>query len=168
MVLPIKKFPQDQVLRQPTQPVSFPLSKDILKLTRDMLDTVKAKDGIGLAAPQVGRSVKLVVINLEKNGIPAFPLYNARIKSRSLKKVEVEEGCLSIPGVYGMVKRPQKVRIVAQTMDGKDVSFTDDGWISRVAQHEIDHTNGVLIVDLIKKYSQGEDQVKEWKKKKLL
>ncbi len=168
MILPIKKFPDDKVLRRSTEPVSFPLSKDMLKLTRDMIDTVRQADGIGLAAPQVGRSVKLIVINLEKNGLPLFPLYNARVVSRGLKKIELEEGCLSLPGIYGQVKRPKKVKIEGQNMQGEKVVFTDDGWVSRVAQHEIDHTNGVLIIDLIKKYSQGEELVKEWKKKKLM
>lgn len=167
MVLPIKQFP-DEVLRKPGEPVSFPLSKDMKKLTADMIDTVRATDGIGLAAPQVGKSVKLIIINLEKNGVPTFPLYNARIASKSGGKIALEEGCLSIPGVYGMVRRPKKVKIVAQNARGEEIEIVDDGWVSRVAQHEIDHTNGILIIDLIKKYTQGEEIVKEWKKKKLI
>jgi len=168
MVLPIKTFPKDKVLREPTRRVEFPLSKDIVKLTQDMVETVRKADGVGLAAPQVGKPLKLIVINMEKNGMSPFPLYNAKIVSKSLKKIEVEEGCLSVPGVYGMVKRPRKVKIEAQNMEGKKITFTDDGWVSRIAQHEIDHTNGVLIIDSIKKYTQGEEQVKEWKKQKLL
>jgi len=167
MLLQIKTFP-DLILRQPTETVSFPLSKDILKLTQDMIDTVRKADGIGLAAPQVGRAVKLIVINLEKNDLPPFPLYNPRIVSKGIKKTEIEEGCLSLPGVYGVVKRPKKVTIMAQNTEGKKVSFTDDGWVSRVAQHEIDHINGVLIIDLIKKYTQGEETVQGWKDQKLL
>jgi peptide deformylase len=58
--------------------------------------------------------------------------------------------------------------VEAYTADGKKIKFIDDGWIARVAQHEIDHTNGILIIDLIKKYTQGEDKVKEWKEKKLI
>ncbi|HVY67929.1 MAG TPA: peptide deformylase [Patescibacteria group bacterium] len=167
MVLPILTFPNDY-LRKPTKPVEFPLSKEIKKLTRDMIETVKAADGIGLAAPQVGRSAKLIVINLEKSGVPVFALYNPKIVSSGTKKVEIEEGCLSIPGVFGMVKRPRKVTIQAQNAAGDTVQLDDDGWISRVGQHEIDHINGRLIIDIIKKYSQGEDQVKQWKKEKLL
>ncbi len=158
MILPILTYP-NEVLRKPTEPVSFPLSKDIIKLTQDMIDTVRKAEGIGLAAPQVGRSVKVIIINLEKNGVPIFPLYNARVMSKGFKKVEVEEGCLSIPGVYGMVKRPKKVKIQAQNMEGKKITFTDDGWISRVCQHEIDHIDGILIINLIKKYTQGEEKV---------
>ena len=156
MILPILKYPHP-ILRAKTEPVTFPLSKEITKLTKNMLETVRHADGIGLAAPQVGKSVKLIIINLEKSGLPAFPLYNAKIVSKGFKKTEIEEGCLSIPGVYGMVKRPKKVIIEAQTAEGKKIKITDEAWISRIAQHEIDHTNGVLIIDLIKKYTKGKE-----------
>lgn len=166
MILPIKKFPE-KVLRLPTEEITFPLSPEIKKLTQDMIDTVRAADGIGLAAPQVGKSVKLVIINLEKNGLELFPLYNPKIIKRSFKKVEIEEGCLSLPGVFGMVKRPKKISVEAMTASGQKVTFEDDGWVARVVQHEIDHINGILIIDLARKYTQGEDIVKAWKKQKL-
>ena len=133
-----------------------------------MIDTVRKADGIGLAAPQVGKSVKVVIINLEKSGVPLVALYNPKVVTKSFAKTEIEEGCLSIPGVFGMVKRPKKVTIEAQTAEGKTVQFTDDGWIARVAQHEIDHINGRLIIDVIKKYTQGAEIVEEWRAKKLL
>jgi|SRR5581483_10103676 len=167
MVLQILTYP-NPALRAPTEPVVFPLSKEIQKLTKDMMDTVRQADGIGLAAPQVGKSVKVIIVNLEKNGVPIMVLYNPKIVSKGFKKVEIEEGCLSIPGVFGNVKRPKKVTIQAQNAEGKTVKFSDEGWISRVAQHEIDHINGRLIIDLIKKYTQGGEIVKDWKKKKLL
>jgi peptide deformylase len=167
MILKILTYPND-ILRNPTEPVTFPLSPAVKKLTKDMMDTVQAADGIGLAAPQVGKSLKLIIINLEKSGVPLMALYNAKVVSKGIKKVEIEEGCLSIPKVFGMVRRPKKVTIEAQTAEGKTIRFSDDGWVSRVAQHEIDHTNGKLIIDIIKKYTQGEDMVKQWKKEKLL
>lgn len=167
MILPILTYP-NKILREPTKPVEFPLNKEIKKLTRDMIDTVRKADGIGLAAPQAGKSAKVIIINLEKSGIPLFALYNARITSKSWKKTEIEEGCLSIPGVFGMVKRPKKVTIEAQNAGGEKVKMTNDGWISRIAQHEIDHTDGILIIDLIKKYTKGEEQIKLWKKSKIL
>jgi len=163
MILPILAYP-NEVLRAPTESVVFPLSKEIKKLTEDMVETVRKADGIGLAAPQVGKSVKLIIINLEKSGVPTIALYNPKIVSKGFKKIEIEEGCLSIPGVFGMVKRPKKVKVQAQNAEGKVIEFEDDGWVSRVAQHEIDHTNGKLIIDLIKKYTQGEEIVKGWKK----
>lgn len=133
-----------------------------------MTDTVRKADGIGLAAPQVGKSVKLIIVNLEKSGVPLAVFYNPKIVSKSFAKIEIEEGCLSIPGVFGMVKRPKKITVEAQTAEGKTVQFTDDGWIARIAQHEIDHINGRLIIDLIKKYTQGGEIVKQWRAKKLL
>ena len=162
MVLPILTYP-NEILRNPAKPVSFPLTKEIKKLTKDMTDTVRKADGIGLAAPQVGKSVKVIIINLEKNGVPLIALYNAKIAGKSFKKIEIEEGCLSIPNVFGMVKRPVRVTVEAQNAEGKAVRFTDDKWVSRVAQHEIDHTEGRLIIDLIKKYTQGEEIVKKLK-----
>ncbi|MBI5530367.1 MAG: peptide deformylase [Candidatus Doudnabacteria bacterium] len=166
MVLPILTYP-NEILRKPTKPVTFPLSKEIQKLSKDMIDTVRNADGIGLAAPQVGKSVKVIVINLEKNGVPLMALYNPKVVSRGFKKVDIEEGCLSIPKVFGLVKRPKKVVIEAQNAEGEKVRFSDDGWIARVAQHEIDHIDGILIIDLIKKYTQGEEIVSEWKKHKI-
>jgi len=163
MVLPILTYP-NKILRAPTKEVVFPLSKEMIKLTQDMIDTVQKADGIGLAAPQVGKSVKLIIVNLEKNGVPIMALYNPKIVKKSFAKTEIEEGCLSIPKVFGMVKRPKKVTIEAQTAEGKTVKFSDDGWIARVSQHEIDHINGKLIIDVIKKYPQGNDMVKGWKK----
>jgi peptide deformylase len=167
MILPILKFP-NKILRTSAKEIIFPLSKEIIKLARDMADTVRAADGIGLAAPQVGKSVRLAVINLEKHGIDLFPLFNPKILKRSFKKEEVEEGCLSLPGIFGFVKRPKKVKIETQNIDGKKIVFEDDGWISRVIQHELDHVDGKLIIDHIKKFTQGKDIVKQWKKEKLL
>jgi peptide deformylase len=167
MILPIVTYP-NKVLRAPTKEVSFPLSKEMTMLTQDMIDTVKNADGIGLAAPQVGKSVKLIIINLEKNGVPIMALYNPKIIKKTFTKVPLEEGCLSIPKVFGIVKRPKKVTVEAQTAEGKTVTFEDDGWIARVAQHEIDHINGKLIIDMIRKYTQGAEIVKQWKKDKLL
>ena len=167
MILPILKFP-NKILRTPGEPVTFPLSKEMIKLTQDMIDTVHKADGIGLAAPQVGKSVRLIIINLEKSGVPTMALYNPRVVKKGFKKIEVEEGCLSIPGVFGNVKRPKKVEIEAQTSEGQKIKFSDDGWVSRVAQHEIDHIDGKLIIDYIKKYTQGAEIVKAWKKDKLL
>ncbi len=167
MVLKILTYP-NEILRKPTESVSFPLSKEMKKLTQDMIDTVRKADGIGLAAPQVGKSVKLIIINLEKMGLKLFPVYNAKILKKGVRKVEIEEGCLSIPEVFGMVRRPKKVIIQGQNSDGEIIELTDEAWVSRVAQHEIDHINGKLIIDLIKKYTKGEEIVKAWRKAKLL
>jgi peptide deformylase len=163
MILPILTYP-DKILRKPTEPMVFPLSREAKKLIQDMIDTVRGNRGIGLAAPQIGKSFKLVVVNLEKSGMPLFVLSNPKVVSKGFQKIAIEEGCLSIPGVFGMVRRPKRVKVEAQNLSGEKITFTDDGWVSRVTQHEIDHINGKLIIDHIKKYTQGEELVKQWKK----
>ncbi len=167
MILNIAKFP-NKILQSTTQTVEFPLSDEVIQLTKDMTDTVKDADGIGLAAPQVDKMYKLIVVNLEKSGGALFPLYNPKIIFGSKEQWELEEGCLSIPGVFGVLKRPKKVTIQAQNRKGGIIKIIDDGWISRIVQHEVDHTNGILILNHIEKYTQGEDLVKKWKKKRLL
>jgi peptide deformylase len=162
MILPIAIYP-DKILRTPGKKVSFPLSRQQRKLIKDMLDTVRSENGIGLAAPQVNQSWKITIINLEHQNIPAFALINPEVISFSKKKTDLEEGCLSIPGVFGLVSRPEKVIIKGQNINGDTIEFGAEALLSKVLQHEIDHTNGILIVDRIKKYTKGEDLVKKIK-----
>ena len=160
MILEIIKYPA-KILRTKTRKVKFPLSPADRKLIRDMLDTVRSADGIGLAAPQVGQSLAVIVVNLENMGVPAFALLNPEIQSGSKKKADMEEGCLSLPGIYGMVSRPEKIEFTGQDLNGGKISASADGLLARVIQHETDHINGVLIIDKIKKYTQGKELVKE-------
>jgi peptide deformylase len=131
MVLPITKLPV-QILRTETATVPFPLTKDIKRLLNDMLATVKKADGIGLAAPQVGSNLNLALIYLEHMGIPPFAIFNPKITHRSKNEVEIEEGCLSMPGVFGMVSRPKKITVEFQDFEGQTHTITDDGWLARV------------------------------------
>ncbi len=160
MILPILTYP-NKILRIEGKDISFPLSVDVSKLIKNMVDTVKSANGIGLAAPQIGRSLNLIVVNLEHLGVPIFALINPKITKVSKKKTEMEEGCLSIPNVYGMVARPEKVSVSGLSIDGKKIAFETDGLLSKVLQHEIDHTKGILIIDKIKKYTTGKDKLKE-------
>ncbi|MBU6447726.1 peptide deformylase [Patescibacteria group bacterium] len=152
----ILKYPE-KVLRVKGKEVGFPLTKNIKHLIKEMHITVKKAEGIGLAAPQVGKSLRIVVINLEHLGIPAFTLINPEITFFSKTQTDLEEGCLSIPGVYGIVARPEKIRFTAHNEKGEKVSASADGMLSKVIQHEVDHINGVLIIDKIKKYTQGNE-----------
>ena len=159
MNLHIVLYP-NKVLRTKTKKVKFPLTNQERKLIKDMLDTVKHADGVGLAAPQVNQSLALIVVNLESMGLKPFVLINPEVIKSSKKKVEMEEGCLSIPGVFGYVPRPDEIEFQAQDVDGNKFSAKVDGMLSKVIQHEIDHINGVLIIDRIKKYTQGKELVK--------
>jgi len=131
-----------------------------LKLVRDMIDTCRKANGIGLAAPQIGKSLRLCIINLEHMGLPPFALINPKIVKTSWKKVDMEEGCLSIPGVFGMVKRPAKVTIKATNIEGNETKFQADGILARVIQHELDHLDGILFTSKMSKQTTGDPSEK--------
>jgi peptide deformylase len=165
MILPVAKYP-DPVLREETVSVKFPLSPSMKRLAKDMLDTVRKEKGIGLAAPQVFKSVKLIIVNLEHMGLPPFALFNPEVTFFSKNKDIMEEGCLSIPKVYGMVERPTKIKFRGQDLDGNEIKAECEGMLAKVIQHEVDHVNGVLIIDKISEYTQGEDLIKKMEQKK--
>jgi len=143
----------NEILRAKNEDVKFPLTKEVKALIDRMIFDVKRFCGIGLAAPQIGKNLNLAIINLEAYNLPAFPIINPKIVSHSFKKTEMEEGCLSIPGKFGVVKRPEKITVKFYTPEGKKVKLEVDGLAAKVFQHEIDHLNGVLILDKWKKDS---------------
>ena len=138
-------------LRKPSEKIKFPLTADFPQLIKEMIRVCRKHEGIGLAAPQVGLNIRLIIVNLEEYKVPPFPLINPEIKSSSFKKLEAEEGCLSVPGKFAKVKRAEKVDVRAQNLQGKAVEFKADGMLARVLQHEIDHINGILFVDHLPK-----------------
>lgn len=156
MILPITKLPA-KVLRTPVEDISFPLKKHTQRLITNMVATVKKAHGIGLAAPQVGKNLNMAIIYLEEAGLPAFPIFNPKIVKSSKETVPMEEGCLSIPGMFGIVSRPKKITLEAKDSDGEKIILTDDGLLARVIQHELDHLNNVLIIDKWEKITFGEE-----------
>ena len=137
----------DEVLRERARDVTE--FDDRLKtLADDMIETMHESDGIGLAAPQVGLSVRLLVTDVSplESGIGPQVFVNPVILE-SQGECELEEGCLSIPGVRENVSRPEEILLKYQTVDGEDRSEKYTGWMSRVLQHEIDHLDGVLFID---------------------
>ncbi|MBI3952377.1 MAG: peptide deformylase [Candidatus Doudnabacteria bacterium] len=147
MTLKIVTVP-DPILTKKAEPVKK-IDRTILKLANDMIETCKKANGVGLAAPQIGKSIRLCIINLEHLGLASFALINPKITKKSSKKIELEEGCLSIPGVYGIVKRPEKIKLRATNLQGEDNTLETDGLVARVIQHEIDHLDGILITSKI-------------------
>jgi len=119
----------------------------LLDLIADMSETMLAKDGVGLAAPQIGDSRRLIVVNT-RDGILA--MINPVITARSLTKEWDEEGCLSIPNTFGQVKRHKKIRCQFLTAAGKNKKIEAKGLLARVIQHEIDHLDGILFIDKAK------------------
>jgi len=124
-------------------------------LADEMIEACRKATGIGLAAPQIGQSIRLCIINLEHMGLPAFVLVNPKITKKSWKKVEMEEGCLSIPGLFGIVKRPVKITVEAQNMNGEINKFEADGMLSRVIQHEVDHLDGILFTSKMSRQTES-------------
>jgi peptide deformylase len=108
-----------------------------------MIKAMKAESGLGLSAPQIGVNQSVIVIDASK----PFELINPKVLGYSGPYLEIEEGCLSIPQLFGFVKRPEIVHVTFLNKDKKIFNISFDGMASRIIQHEIDHLNGILFVD---------------------
>lgn len=144
--LKIFKYGSD-VLRAMAQPVEN-ISDETQKMAQDMLRIMYDSDGVGLAAPQVGISSRIIVIDVNSNDLSCEPLIfiNPEIIKQA-GQVVAEEGCLSVPDVRGEVKRAEKVTLEALNLDGEKVRIEAADLLARALQHEIDHLNGVLFID---------------------
>ncbi len=140
----------DRVLRQPAKRVAK-VDDEVREIARQMLQTMYSEDGIGLAAPQVGIHKQIIVIDTEpeKPEVPPMVLINPVIKKFGTQTCAGQEGCLSIPGVYLDVERPDAIEVSFKDETGRLRTLSTDGLLSRVIQHEIDHLNGVLFVDRV-------------------
>ena len=135
----------DPVLRKPTKRVTQ-VSDELRKLIADMFETMYAAEGIGLAAPQVGRSERLAVVDVEGK---KFTLINPEIVTTNGSPDKAEEGCLSIPDIYGDVERPAEVTIRATDENGNQYEASANELLGRCFQHEIDHLDGKLFIDYL-------------------
>lgn len=140
-LLEIVMHPND-VLRRKAKPVSK-INASVRQLLDDMLETMRAAPGVGLAAPQVGVSKRMIVVEYEDQ---YYQLVNPEI-TRAEGWVRGVEGCLSLPGHVGDVDRYEKVQVVALDRAGKKVYIDAEGWLARVFQHEIDHLDGIMYTD---------------------
>jgi peptide deformylase len=145
----IKKYP-DPVLRRKTASVGA-INEDICRLIDDMVETMHAAPGVGLAANQVGVSLQVAVIDIgsheEEGGKhPLMVLINPEIISQE-GAVVAEEGCLSVPDFTEKVKRAARVKVRARDREGKTFELEADGFMAKALQHEIDHLNGILFID---------------------
>jgi peptide deformylase len=141
------------------------IDETILSLAEEMIETMYAEDGCGLAAHQVGRSLQLAVIDvmpafddrpsrawmngreLEVESLMPLVMINPEIHPIGTERSTEVEGCLSMPGLHNEVERPVRVRIVCQDLDGVILDFEAEGLLSRAAQHEVDHLHGILFID---------------------
>lgn len=154
----------DPVLRLVSKPVER-VDAPLLKLADDMFETMYDAPGIGLAAIQIGEPLRMLVIDLAKEGDPPAPqlFINPEILASSDERSVYEEGCLSIPDYYAEVQRPAQVRVKYLDRDGKEQETEADGLLATCLQHEMDHLNGVLFIDHISKLKR-DMVVKKFKK----
>lgn len=141
-VLNVRRY-GDPILRQKAQPVEA-VTPEIRKTLADMLETMYHQVGIGLAAPQVGVSLRIILVDDGPRG-PRVLINPVIVERRGV--VRGEEGCLSIPGFFGEVERSEWVRVEALDAEGLSLAFEAKGLQARVIQHEMDHLDGVLFID---------------------
>jgi peptide deformylase len=148
MIRPIRKD-GDPILRKKAKPVKNPEDPLIKQLVEDMFETMYNAPGVGLAAPQVGESKRILVADCgEEYGGP-YVLINPKIIHQEGAQIGIE-GCLSFPNLYGDVERAYKVVVKAQNLRGQWFKVEAEGLLSRCFQHEIDHLDGILFVDKAK------------------
>jgi len=135
----------DPVLREPAKKVPL-IDSSVLRLIDDLIETMRAANGVGLAAPQVGVSLRVAVIELP--GEDVITLINPQIVKKKGERI-IEEGCLSIPGYQGEVKRAVTVKVKARNRDGREIRITaTDDTLAQALEHELDHLEGRLYTDL--------------------
>ena len=127
-------------------------SAQMQKLIDQMIETMFARNGIGLAANQVGRDAQIAILNTQEGPVP---IINPRIVKSSFRRESGEEGCLSIPGLFGMVKRHASVTLHALDRNGAPLRMQASGLLARVIEHELDHLNGILCIDRMSKVMHG-------------
>jgi peptide deformylase len=142
-ILPIRRL-GDPVLREPARDVEA-FDESLRALFRDMLDTMYDAPGVGLAAPQVGLSLRFFVYDAndgEGPGAMANP-----ILSEAEGEQDDDEGCLSVPGLYYPTRRAMRIRATGRNLEGREISLVGEGLMARILQHETDHVNGMLFID---------------------
>ncbi|NJB67963.1 peptide deformylase [Desulfobaculum xiamenense] len=158
----------DPVLAQKAAEITE-VTPELRQLVEDMVETMYEDDGIGLAAPQVGESIRLVVIDITgpKLREDLRVLVNPVITSRE-GEVESEEGCLSVIGLRAKITRSEKVTVDATDLDGNPVHIDADGLLAICLQHEIDHLDGVLFIDYVSRLKRSlyDKKVRKWVKQK--
>ena len=143
-MLKIVRYP-DSILKKKSEEVRYD-DKSLRSLIPQMTESMKKNQGIGLAAPQIGLSKKIIIVT---EGEESHAFLNPRIIKQSKEKERDEEGCLSLPGLFVKVLRPKQVEVAAQTIEGEEVRVKARGLGARIFQHEIDHIEGKLIIHRI-------------------
>lgn len=142
------------ILEETCKPVTQFDSK-LKRLVRDMQETMIKADGVGLAAPQIGKDMRLAIVDIEdKHGL--IVLINPELLLSSGKQTDIE-GCLSFPDLYGEVTRPNQIKIKAQNVKGQFYTLEAEGFLARAILHEMDHLEGILFTSKVEKYIPSEE-----------
>lgn len=160
-MLNIVKYP-DPLLRKNARKVTD-FDDELKKLADEMAQVMYDDDGIGLAGPQVAQSKRILVIGEGDGKYKAY--INPEITFKSRDKTNTDEGCLSLPGIFGFVSRPKKVHVKYQDLEGNVLKEKAKGMEAIVLQHEIDHLNGILFIDRVEKITKGQNLLDELKQK---
>lgn len=151
MILPVRLY-TDPILKTPCKPVTDFNDPTLEQLIQDMLETMVSYNGVGLAANQVGRDIQVCVLDVE-NRTKKMVLINPKLIEYSKKKIKMNEGCLSVPGVSLAVKRPESVIVDANLLSGEIVRYKFDGYDARILLHEHNHLFGFTIAQGLKNYT---------------
>lgn len=143
----------DPILRKENQEVTA-ITDELLQLLDDMYETMLANDGVGIAAPQVGKNLQVAIVEVEEGD--RFELINPKIIQKSGADIDVE-GCLSIPHTYGTVERATEITVRYFDREGEEIEVQAYDFLARAMQHEIDHLQGVLFTDKVIEYIAEED-----------
>ena len=146
MALEIETGENNEILRKKSGPLKT-IDKKILKLIAAMEKTLKKEGGVGLAAPQVGENIRLILVLLDSKNL--IPMINPEITSKSEETEYAEEGCLSLPGQWGDIKRHKEITVSYLDVKGEKRILKLKKFNARVVQHEIDHLDGILFTDYL-------------------
>jgi len=145
-LLKIETYPSE-VLRKIAEPLQE-ITSDILRLVQDMVETMYSEDGVGLAAPQIGVSKRIIIASPQAKPGTEQVYINPEIISQEGEELGLE-GCLSLPGIAAEVNRAKKITFKAMNLQGKQITMEADSFFARIIQHEIDHLNGKLFIDRV-------------------
>lgn len=148
MAIPVESGKDNTILRTVSKPVAK-VTPEIRKFAQEMTKTMFVENGVGIAAPQCGKNLRMCIVRLnpgEKNEI-VFPMINPEIVDASEEMEDGEEGCLSLRGVWGKVERHARLLVKFKNIKGQDQSLLLEHFNARIIQHEVDHLNGMLFID---------------------
>ena len=148
MSIPVQTGTKNEILRTVSKPIKT-ITAELRAFAAEMVKTMEVENGVGLAAPQVGRNIRMVIckFNPGEHNEVIIPMVNPIILEASAKTKKGEEGCLSLPGVWGKVARSTQLLLRYTTLKGQEQTLELTDFNARIIQHEIDHLDGVLFVD---------------------